>query len=95
MISIFWAFFIGIFGATIGLLFAAILFASGRADDRIEKMKEIDEVVEEIVETFIENADCEHDFDPGGPNYPGHHDISYDISKAGTEKIRKILEELA
>ena len=84
MISIFWAFFIGIFGATIGLLFAAILFASGRADDRIKKMQEITEAKEEIIQVAIDHAYIEDSRSAG--------DYDINIEKEGEERIRKILE---
>ena len=84
MISVFWVILIGVISGSLGLLTAAICFASGRADDRIKKMQEITEAKEEIIQVAIDHAYIEDSRSAG--------DYDINIDKEGEERIRKILE---
>lgn len=63
-------------------------------ENRHKEMKEgvaRDEKAEELIEIFLENADCEHDYTDPAYDTPGEHFISYNISKKGKEKILEVL----
>ncbi len=80
-------------GCFILLVFLCAIFTPEKeADEAITKAVTITKAKEEIIETFLNHADCEHDVDRGSAHYPGHHDITYDIDRVGEAKIRKILE---
>ena len=94
MINANWLFLI-IPGCFILGVFLHAIFATGKeVDEATRKAVTITKAKEEIIETFLNHADCEHDVDRGSAHYPGHHDVTYDIDRAGEAKIKKILEAL-
>lgn len=75
--------------------FLCAIFESGKeADSATNKAITITKAKEDIIETFLNHADCEHDVDTGNAHYPGHHDITYDIDRKGEAEIKAILEAL-
>lgn len=71
----------------LGFMFCAVLASGKMADERIERMQEIEEAREEIVQECIDHAGCLHPTN-------SYEDAEYSLGGEGEGNIQKILEGL-